>query len=277
VIEIGKMNALAVAHQSEFGLYLDGENLGEILLPNRYGAKDYKLGDFIDVFVYLDSEDRLVATSEKPLAMVGEFAYLKVIAVNRFGAFLNWGLPKDLLVPFREQKSKMEKGRSYIVHIYLDDKTNRIVASSKVERFLNKTQVKYKSGEEVSLLISNKTDLGFNAIINNRHSGILYENETFKSIKTGQKIKGYIKKVREDQKIDLVLQKPGYYEVDRLSEMIIDELKKNNGYLKISDKSPAEKIKKVFGISKKTYKKAIGALYKKRQIFIDEEGIRLMK
>jgi len=276
MVRIGKISTLEVVKFTDQGAYLDGGPYGEILLPNRYVPQECNEGDDVDVFIYFDSEDRIVASTDFPIGMVDEFAYLKVVAVTGVGAFLDWGLPKDLLSPFREQAQKMEVGRSYIVRIYVDKVTGRIVASSKINRFLNLEEVNFAVGDEVNLLISNRTDLGFNAIINGTHLGIIYSNEIFKPIKTGDKVSGFIKKIREDGKIDLSLEKQGYEKVDPVLGLIIEKLKENGGFLAVSDKSDPELISKLFGISKKTYKKAVGALYKNKQITIEDNGIRLI-
>ncbi len=274
--EIGKINTLEVIRETENGLYLDGQKLGEILMPRKFTTDEIKKSGKAEVFIYSDSEDRLVATTETPLAMVGDFATLKVVAVNRFGAFLDWGLPKDLLVPFSEQKAKMVEGRSYLVYVYLDLQTQRIVASAKLNKFLDNTPPEYKMGEEVDLIISEETELGYKAIINSEHSGILYKNQVFQPISPGQKIKGYVNKIRIDEKIDLLLEKPGYEKVDTIAEKIFFELKANNGFLAISDKSSPEMIQALLGISKKNFKKAIGHLYKKRLIDFVSDGIKLI-
>lgn len=273
--QIGKQNSLRVIKEVDFGVYLDGEKEGEILMPIRYVPKDCKVGDYVDVFLYLDSEDRPIATTEKPYAQVGEFAMLRVISVNKIGTFLDWGIMKDLLVPFREQKVTMAEGRSYLVYIYVDEDTQRIVASAKLNKFLDKTTPEYTVGQEVELIIESETDLGYKAIINNEHWGILYENEVFEQLAKGLKIKGFIKKVRTDNKIDLSLHPLGYVKVDPLTQMILDELNKEGGFIPISDKSDAEDVYRVFGISKKSFKQALGALYKRRIITITPEGIRL--
>jgi len=273
--EIGKLNKLQILREVDFGVYLDGENYGEILMPKKYLPENYKIDDFVEVFVYLDSEDRIIATTEKPYAMVGDFAFLKVVAVSDFGAFLDWGLLKDLLVPFNQQKQKMEEGQSYLVYIYLDEKSERIAASSKLDKFLDKQPVDYQEEQEVNLIICNKTNIGYKAIINNTHWGVLYTNEVFQTLEKGQKIKGYIKKVREDKKIDLSLYKQGYEKVDDSLNKILDTLKKHDGFIPVTDKSSPETIYKMFGLSKKTYKKIIGALYKKRLISIEKDGIKL--
>jgi len=276
VAQIGKYNSLRVIKEVDFGVYLDGEKDGEILMPIRYVPKDCKVGDNVDVFLYLDSEDRPVATTEQPFAQVGEFAMLRVISVNKIGTFLDWGIMKDLLVPFREQKVTMVENRSYLVYIYVDEESQRIVASAKLGKFLDKTAPEYAVGEEVELIIESETDLGYKAIINNQHWGILYENEVFEQLAKGLKIKGYIKKIRTDNKIDLSLHPLGYEKVDPLTQMILDELNKAGGFIAVSDKSDAEEVYRIFGISKKSFKQAIGALYKKRIISIKPEGIRLI-
>ncbi len=275
--EIGKYNVLKVVKDLEFGLYLDGGELGEILLPRRYVPHNCSVDDELEVFIYLDSEDRLIATTEMPEATVGEFACLEAVSVGKVGAFLDWGLPKDLLVPFREQKANIEKGKHYVVYVYLDDESKRIAASSKIEKYLDNLPPEYEEGQEVSLLIASHSDLGFKAIINNTHSGILYDNEVFRKLKKGDKVKGYIKKVREDDKIDLTLDKPGYAKVEGISKYIYDFLKKHDGYIDITDKSPADEISNRLGISKKNFKKAIGSLYKQRLIYMEEKGIGLVK
>jgi len=278
MLEIGSINKLEVIKKVEFGIYLYGDEYDpEILLPRKYVPENCNLGDFIDVFVYFDSEDRIIATTKTPKAMADEFALLKVVAVTRFGAFLDWGLEKDLFVPFREQKQKMEQGKSYLVFIYVDEQTDRLVASSKLDQWLNKIPVKYEDGQEVDLLIAHQTDLGTNAIINDVHWGFIFKTDLFQNLKRGQRIKGYIKKVREDKKIDLMLQKPGYEKVDHLAKIILKELLENDGFISVTDKSSTEEISKLFGVSKKTYKKAIGALYKKKAITIESDGIKLNK
>lgn len=275
MVNIGRYNTLRVIKEVDFGVYLDGESEGEILMPVRYVPANCQVGDFVDVFLYLDSEDRPIATTEQPFAQVGEFAMLRVQSVNKIGTFLDWGIMKDLLVPFREQKVTMTEGRSYLVYIYVDEETRRIVASAKLNKFLDKTLPDYEVGQEVDLVIESETDLGYKAIVNNRHWGILYENEVFEQLAKGLKVKGYIKKIRTDHKIDLSLHPLGYEKVDPLTQMILDELKKMGGYIAVSDKSDAEEVYRVFGISKKSFKQAIGALYKKRLITISPDGIRL--
>ncbi len=277
MVEIGKINTLEVVRETDNGLYLDGRELGEILMPRKFVTTEIKDSGWADVFVYSDSEDRLVATTEQPFVMAGEFAYLKVVAVNRFGAFLDWGLPKNLLVPFREQKSDMVEGRSYLVYVFLDKLTNRIAASAKLDKFLDNTPPEYEMCDQVQLLVAEETDLGFKAIVNNEHWGMVYRNQIYTTLQPGQKITGYVNKVREDEKIDLLLEKPGYEKVDAISQKILDELKENRGFLAVSDKTSPEMINALFGISKKNFKKAIGNLYKKRLVTFDSDGIRLVK
>ncbi|WP_340112867.1 CvfB family protein [Maribellus mangrovi] len=274
--EIGKINTLPIVRETANGVYLDGGDLGEILMPQKFVSDEHKNAGEAEVFIYTDSEDRLVATTEKPLAMVGEFAYLEVKAVTKVGAFLDWGLPKDLLVPFSEQKQRMETGRHYWVYVYLDLLTRRIAASSKLHKYLDNTPPEYKPGQEVKVIITEKTDIGYKVIINREHSGILYKNQVFREIHAGMETTAYISKVRNDEKIDVILDKPGYKKVDPVTGDILEKLKANNGFMAVSDKSSPEMIKALFGISKKTFKQAVGALYKKRLIAFDSDGIRLI-
>jgi predicted RNA-binding protein (virulence factor B family) len=277
MVEIGRVNTLEVVRETDNGLYLDGRELGEILMPKKFIIEEVRKMGWADVFVYTDSEDRLVATTEEPFAMVGEFAFLKVVSVSRFGAFLDWGLPKDLLVPFREQKADMVEGRSYLVCLFLDVLTKRIAASAKIDKFLDNTPPEYEPGDEVKLMIAEETDLGFKAIVNNEHWGMLYKNQIYQQLSPGLKMTGFINKVRDDEKIDLLLEKPGYEKVDAISQKILDELKQNRGFMAVSDNTSPEMINAMFGISKKNFKKAIGSLYKKRMITFDSDGIRLNK
>jgi predicted RNA-binding protein (virulence factor B family) len=273
-VEIGKVNKLKVLREVSIGVYLDGDTIGDVLLPKRYVPEGTKEGDEVEVFIHLDSEDRLIATTERPLAQVGEFAWLKVVSVSKFGAFLDWGLMKDLLVPFREQKEKMEKDRYYAVYVYFDDETGRIVASAKVDRFLDNVSPDYNPGDEVKLFIVGRTELGYKAVINGLHSGLLYYNQVFKPLQLGQQTKGYIARVREDEKIDLLLERPGYEKVDELSQKLLDALQKAGGFLPLTDKSVPADIEQRLGMSKKTFKKAIGALYKQRLIELLPDGIK---
>ncbi|WP_299576902.1 CvfB family protein [uncultured Sunxiuqinia sp.] len=273
---IGLMNELEVVKEVDFGVYLDGGPHGEILMPKRYVPEGCKPGDILSVFIYLDSEDRLVATSDRPKAMVGEFAFLPVVSVTGVGAFLDWGLPKDLLVPFREQQQTMEAGHSYLVYVYLDDESQRIAATSKLDKCVDNVPIDYEVGEEVDLIVARQTDLGFKAIIDNSHWGMIYKNEVFQPLKVGQKIKGFIKNIREDEKIDLSLQKEGYEKIDDISQGILNKLAANDGFLPLTDKSSPELIQATFHISKKNFKKAIGSLYKHRLISLEDNGIKLL-
>ena len=273
----GKYNTLSIIKIVDFGVYLDGGDLGEILLPMKWVPEGCKPDDEIEVFLYFDSEDRLIATTMKPIAVVGEFALLTAKAVNEIGAFLDWGLEKDLLVPYREQNAKMVEGRSYLVYIYSDPQGGRIAASARLERFINLEPADYKPLQEVELLLWRTTDIGYMAIINNKHEGMLYASDVFEDLERGQRVKGYVTKVREDGKIDLNLTKPGYDKIDEMAERILELLRDNKGYMDLNDKSPAEEIYLMCGMSKKNFKKSIGALYKQKLIDIEEGGIRLVK
>ncbi|MBD9178583.1 MAG: GntR family transcriptional regulator [Odoribacter splanchnicus] len=275
MIEIGKFNTLTVIKLVDFGVYLDGEERGEILMPKEYVPDNCSPDDEVRVFIYFDSEDRIVATTENPYVQVGEFAFLKVVAVSGVGAFLDWGLRKDLMVPFREQRETMLEGHSYLVYAYVDKASDRIVASTKIDKYLDQVFPEYEPGQEVDVLIARKSDLGYSVIVNNAHWGLIYQNEIFQPVKIGQKLKGYIKEIREDEKIDVSLQPAGYAKIDGLSKMILDKIRDNGGVLDISDKSAPEEIYNLFGCSKKNYKKAIGALFKRGMIDIDVDEIRL--
>lgn len=275
-IELGRFNTLKVVKEVSFGLYLDGGDEGEILLPARYVPQGCRPGDELRVFVYLDNEERLVATTQTPLAQVGEFACLQVAWINQYGAFLNWGLMKDLFVPFREQKVRMEVGKRYVVHVHLDEESFRIMASAKVEHFLSKEKPGYEPGQPVYLLVWQKTDLGYKAVVDNRFSGLLYENELFRALHVGERVQGYVKQVREDGKLDLTLQKPGHARVEDFASVLLEHIRNNGGRTPLNDKSPADEIYALFGVSKKTFKKAVGDLYKKRLVRLEEDGIALV-
>lgn len=278
MVQIGNYNTLEVVKELDFGMYLDGGKLGEILLPVRYIPEGLSVGDKVEVFIYLDSEDRLIATTEKPYAQVGEFAFLRVKSTNRFGAFMDWGLMKDLLVPFREQKLKMMDERSYIVYVYLDQESQRIAASAKIEKYLDNVLPDYELNQEVDILVASRAEIGFKVIVNNLHSGMLYYNEIFTDVQVGDTFKAYVKNVRDDLKIDVSLQPIGYEQrIDPLTEDILKALEENEGFIPVSDKSPADLIEDYFACSKKSFKKAVGALYKKREIEIKEDGIYLVK
>ncbi len=277
-IQLGRMNRLRVLKQVDFGFYLDGGEVhGEILLPNGEIRPDIDvhIDEELDVFLYLDAEERLVATTHTPKAQVGDFAYLEVAWVNNFGAFLDWGLMKDLFVPFREQKMKMQQGQSYIVHIHLDEQSHRIMASAKVDRYLNQDMPPYRWGDEVSILIWQKTELGLKAIVDNEYGGLLYDDQVFRNVRTGDRLKAYVQQIRPDGKIDLILQRPGQEAVLDFSEVLLQHLRRNGGTTPLGDKSPAEEIYSVFGVSKKVFKKAVGDLYKRRLIEIRPDGLKL--
>lgn len=277
-LQIGRTCLLKVNRQVEFGFYLDGgEQYGEVLLPNGEIRPDIDvhIGQPLEVFLYLDTQERIVATTHIPLAQVGDFAYLEVAWVNNFGAFLHWGPLKDLFVPFREQKMKMMKGHSYIVHVHLDPETYRIMASAKVEHFLSQDFPPYRTGDQVELLIWQKTDLGLKAIVDGRYGGLLYDTQMFRTLRTGDRVKGYISQVRPDGKLDLSLQCPGQRGVEDFSAQLLRHLQMNGGQTPLGDKSPAEEIYALFGVSKKVFKKAVGDLYRQRLIEISDTGIRL--
>ena len=273
-LQLGKRNELEVIKEVDFGVYLDGGEIGEILLPKRYVPEGTKVGDILDVFLYLDSEERLVATTETPLTQVGEFSYLEVNWVNEAGAFLNWGLMKDLFCPFREQKMRMQQGRSYIVYTYIDALTYRIVASAKVDKFLSKEMPPYKVDEKVSILIQQKTDLGFKAIVEGKYSGLIYQSELFQNIHTGDRLQAYVKNVREDGKIDLVLQQHGRRHIRSFSDQLYEYIQEHDGFCPYHDKSPAKDIYEAFQVSKKTFKQAVGDLYKKKKIELLPDGLK---
>ena len=274
-VKLGKYNQLEVVKTVDFGVYLDGGDDGEILLPSRYVPEGCKPGDVLNVFIYLDNEERLVATTLEPYVQVGEFACLEVAWVNEYGAFLDWGLMKDLFVPFREQKMKMQKGHRYVVHAHVDEDSYRIMASAKVERYLSKELPEYQLGEEVEVMAWQKTDLGYKVIVDNKFGGLVYQKEIFKPLEPGMRMQAFVRQVREDGKIDLTLQKDGLQKVGDFAEILLQYIKDNGGHTSLNDKSAAEDIYDTFGVSKKTFKKAVGDLYKKRLIVLVEDGIRL--
>ena len=274
-MKLGDFNKLEVVKKVDFGVYLDGGREGEILLPTKYVPEGTKVGDELNVFLYLDQEERLIATTETPLCRVGDFAYLKVAWVNQYGTFLNWGLPKDLFCPFREQKQRMINGRSNIVYVHIDSQTNRNVATAKVERYLNRTEPQYKRGEEVDLLIWQKTDLGFKVIVDNKFAGLIYDDHIFKAIHTGDRMKGYIDQIRPDGKLDVTLQPTGRRQTLSFSDTLLNYLKEHDGYCPLGDKSDAEDIREVFQVSKKTFKRATSHLYAQRLILVSDDSIRL--
>ncbi|MBE6339899.1 MAG: S1 RNA-binding domain-containing protein [Bacteroidales bacterium] len=276
-IEFGRVNTLKVIRLVDFGVYLDGGESGDILMPKRYVPDGIREGDSVDVFVYIDSEDRPVATTEKPYAMAGEFAFLAVKSVSRFGAFLDWGVAKDLLVPYSEQLTRMEEGKSYVVYIYYDARSKRMVATERYGSFLDNLLPKYEKGEAVQVLVSQRTPLGYRAIINNKHTGMIYASEVGSKLRIGQQLKAYILKVRDDDKIDLTLTPLGYDKVGDLKQVIIRRLQENGGRMRVGDKTDPETIKFAFGCSKKAFKMTIGTLYKQGIINIDNDGITLLQ
>jgi uncharacterized protein len=274
---IGKRNTLSIIRESAPGLYLNGGDLGEILLPRRYIPRDLKQGDKLDVFIYLDSEDRLVATTEIPLATVGEFACLEVVSVNpRVGAFLHWGLAKDLLLPFREHEGPVRVGQKIVVFIYLDPKTQRIVASARLHRHLSRDTPSYADGQRVNLLITGQTPLGYNAIINQAHRGQLYRDQMAAPLAVGQKLMGFVRSVQPNGKIDLSLDASGYKRVASLEVQIVSALERAGGRLAFDDDTSPAAIRDAFGVSKKAFKQALGALYKSRRIRFMKPGIELL-
>ena len=275
-IRLGRMNRLIVVKKVDFGVYLDGREAGEILLPARYVPEGCEVGDELEVFLYLDSEERLVATTQRPLAQVGDFACLKVAWVNQYGAFLDWGLMKDLLVPYKEQKLTMREGKWYLVYVRLDHVTGRIMASARIEKFLNNISPKYEFNQEVSLLVADDTEIGYKVIVNNLHWGMVYHNQVFQRLEKGEHLKGYVKEIREDDKLDISLTPLGYQKVDGIAQTILQALQMQNGFLPVHDKSDPEVIYSLFRCSKKAFKQAIGALYRQHRIALEPDGIRLI-
>ncbi|EZH77425.1 S1-like domain-containing RNA-binding protein [Ectopseudomonas composti] len=275
---IGRMNSLQVVKHTDFGLYLDGGADGEILLPKRYIPKDTpsEVEDWLNVFLYLDSEDKLIATTLKPKIQLGEFASLKVVDINRVGLFFDWGLPKDLLLPHSEEKRPLQIGDYCVIYLYLDKRTRRLTATARLDRHLDKVPADYQVGQEVDLLVVERTDLGFKAIIDGKHWGLIHKNELFKFIRSGMREKGYIKELRADGKISLSLQPIGHEAASGLAEQIIERLRAQNGVLALGDKSPPELISEHFRVSKGNFKKAIGGLYKQGLIRIHDDRIELL-
>lgn len=276
MLQIGEYNILKVLRDTKVGLFLGDED-NDVLLPKKYVPKEFFIGDEMKVFIYLDHEERPVATTLKPYVKLHEFAHLKVNYINQFGAFLDWGLEKDLFVPFKEQSKPMEVGKRYLIYMYLDEKTNRLAATSKVQKYFSTEIPTFEPNEEVEVMISHFTDMGVNVIIENRYKGLAYADEVFKDLKLGKKTKAYIKQVRPDGKIDVSFKKIGTAAIDEDAQLIIDELKANNGFLGLHDKSHPEEIKTILQMSKKAFKKAVGSLYKAKIIDIKENGIFLVK
>ncbi|KGO83565.1 GntR family transcriptional regulator [Flavobacterium beibuense F44-8] len=275
MIEIGQYNTLKIQRDTSVGLYLtDGSK--DVLLPNKYVPRKFEVGDELAVFVYLDHEERLVATTLKPYITLNDFAYLRVSYINKFGAFVDWGLEKDLFVPFKEQARPMEKSKRYLIHMHIDDKTGRLVGSSRTSKFLSNEVLTVEEGEEVDLIISHITEMGINVIINGKHKGLLYKDEVYQDLRTGDRVIGYVKLIRPDNKIDITLQKGGADSIEPNAQYILEELRESRGFIRLNDNSHPEDIKTVLKMSKKAFKKAIGSLYKQRLIEIKEDGIHLI-
>lgn len=276
MFEIGQYQNLQIVRKAPPGLYLSNEEGDEVLLPNKYMPQEYETGDALKVFVYLDHEERPVATTLDPLVTLNDFARLRCVETTNIGAFLDWGLEKHLFVPFKEQAYDMEKGRWYLIYCYLDEKTNRLTASSKVNQFLDNSEITVEPYEKVDLIVTNETDLGYNLIINGRYQGLVYRDLIFEELHTGDKLKGWIKKIRDDHKIDVVLQRPGYRSIEPNADKVLEVLEDNDGFLNLHDKSSPEAIRERLEMSKKSFKRAIGKLYKKRKIrIVNNEGIYL--
>jgi predicted RNA-binding protein (virulence factor B family) len=275
MLHLGIKNTLRILRGTGVGMFLGDEEGNDVLLPKKYVPENAIVGEDIEVFIYRDSEDRIIATNLEPKIQLNQFACLQVKSVTAIGAFLDWGLEKDLFVPFREQNKKMEEGRWYAVYLYLDEETDRLVASCKVNRYFEKEKIDLLIGQEVDLLIFEETDLGLNAVINNKYKGLIYENEIFQRIKIGTRTKGFVKNLRDDNRVDLSLQKQGYANVEPNAARILEKLKSNNGFLDLTDKSDSNYVMYQLEMSKKTFKKAVGALYRQKIIRIEEDGIYL--
>lgn len=275
MIELGRYNTLRILRDTDPGLFLGDEEGNEVLLPNRYAPQLFDIDDEIEVFVYLDNEERIIATTDQPYIKRGEFALLRCNETSKFGAFLDWGLVKELFCPFKEQVFKMKPGGWYLVHCYLDEKTDRLAASSRTNKFLDNTQLSVQKYDEVDVIISHPSDLGMNVIVNNKHKGFIYQDDIFKDLHVGDRFKGIVKKVRHDHKLDIVLEQIGYRSIEPNAKKLLEILESNDGYLNLNDKSDPEQIKSVLEMSKKSFKKAVGSLYKSRQIRIEEDGIYL--
>jgi predicted RNA-binding protein (virulence factor B family) len=276
MLKLGQYNTLRVLRETSVGLFLGDSENSEVLLPRKYVKRNNTIDSEIEVFVYKDSEDRIIATSEKPLAQVNEFAFLEVVSVNKNGAFLNWGLEKDLFVPFKEQRHKMFEGFSYVVFIYIDNVTNRLVASSKLNKFLNTNPDNFQIGQVVDLLVYDQSDLGYSCVINNSCKGLLYTGDVFQKIKEGDKLKGYVKFIRPDKLIDLSLQPIGFRNVLSSTDIILNYLNDHNGFCDLTDSSSPEEISRRFQMSKATFKKSIGILYRQRKVLLKPDGVYLV-
>ncbi|MDW1820378.1 MULTISPECIES: CvfB family protein [unclassified Vibrio] len=276
MIKIGQINSLEVIKKADFGVFLDGDDYGSVLLPSKYVPEGTEIGEHVDVFLYFDSESQLAATIERPIAQVGEWGLMKIEGVNATGAFVNWGIKeKDLLIPFSEQRTRFSAGQTILVYVYTDKASGRIVGTTKFNKWLDKTPANYEVNEQVDLIIAERSQLGYKAIINGKHWGMIFPSDVFGKLYIGKKLKGFIKHIREDGKIDLALQKVGVAKMDDLSSKILDLLEKKGGFLPLNDKSSPEAIFDAFRTSKGTYKKTIGGLYKQGKIVIEKDGIRL--
>jgi len=277
MIHIGEYNILEILRENVPGLFLSDDEGNEILLPNRYVPKEFKIWDKLEVFVYLDNDERLVAVTDRPYITKGDFALLRCNDVTNHGAFLDWGMVKELFCPFKEQAFKMKKGGWYLVHCYLDEETNRLVASSKTNHFLDNKELTVNQFDEVDIIVSHPSEIGMNVIVNKKHLGLIFNDDIFKDLSVGDKLKGIVKKIRPDNKLDISLGQIGYRNIEPNAEAILNELEDNSGYLQLTDKSSPEHIKETLQMSKKSFKKAIGSLYKQRLIIIEDDGIRLTK
>ena len=277
MIELGKFNTLKILRDTDPGLFLGDDEDNEVLLPNRYVPADFKIDDYLDVFIYLDNEERLVAVTDAPYIQKGEFALLRCNAVNEYGAFLDWGMVKELFCPFGEQAFKMKKGGWYLVYCYLDEKSDRLVASSKTNRFLDNSALSVALYDEVDLIVSHPSDIGMNVIVNKRHLGLIFKGDIFKDLSIGDRLKGIVKKIRPGNKIDIGLSKIGYRNIEPSAQALLELINDHDGFLDLTDKSSPEAIKSVVQMSKKSFKKAVGALYKKRLIRLESDGIYLVK
>ncbi|WMI64913.1 S1-like domain-containing RNA-binding protein [Aestuariibaculum sp. YM273] len=276
MINIGQINTLEILRETDHGIYLVDEDNNEVLLPNRYVPESFRIWDKLDVFVYLDNEERPVATTDMPYIKLGEFALLRCSQVNDYGAFLDWGLVKELFCPFKEQAFKMKPKGWYLVHCYMDEKTERLVASSKTNRFLSNKELTVKQFDEVDLIVSHPSEIGMNVIVNKKHTGLIYNDQIFTELSVGDKLKGIVKKIRPGNKLDIVLGQIGYRNIEPNAERILKELEDNGGYLDLTDKSNPEDIKDLLQMSKKNFKKAVGSLYKDKKIEIKPDGIYLV-
>ncbi len=278
IMEIGKLNKLRIERETEYGYFLEDQEGNEVLLPNAYVEDQMMLSDEIEVFIYRDSEDRVVATTLKPYIQLGEFAYLRIKEVNSYGAFADWGLPKDLMIPFAQQAERMKEGNSYLIFLLRDEQSDRLIGTSKVNKHIKRNDAELIPGDEVDLLLYNMTDLGMNAIVNNQYHGLIFHSHIHKNIHPGHKIKGYVKEVRDDGKVDVLLDPPGYDEsIEKNTDLLLSALKENEGFLDLNDKSTPSEISQRLGMSKKAFKKALGKLYKQKLVVITEKGMKLSK